>query len=129
MIYAVVAGFWGVVVTDLVQFFLSLVGSIVAAWFALSHPAVGGLEGLTRAMGDRLDFVPPTGTEAFVALLVVPLALQWWSAWYPGAEPGGGGYIVQRMLAAKNERHAVAGTLWFNVAHYGLRPWPWVLPC
>ena len=88
--YAVVAGFWGVVVTDLLQFALSLTGAVVAAVYALTHPAVGGLGGLIGQLGDRLDIVPPTYSEAFVALLVVPLALQWWSVWYPGSEPGGG---------------------------------------
>lgn len=125
--YAVVAGFWGVVATDFLQFFLSITGSVVAASVALRHPSVGGLQGLTDQLGDRLSFVPPSGSEAFVAFIIVPLALQWWSVWYPGAEPGGGGYIVQRMLAAKDERHALWGTLWFNVAHYAFRPWPWVL--
>ncbi len=125
--YAVVAGFWGVVVTDLLQFALSLTGAVVAAVYALTHPAVGGLGGLIGQLGDRLDIVPPTYSEAFVALFVVPLALQWWSVWYPGSEPGGGGYVVQRMLAAKDEHHAMWGTFWFNVAHYALRPWPWIL--
>ena len=77
--------------------------------------------------GDRLAIVPPTGTEAFAVLFVVPVALQWWSVWYPGAEPGGGGYIAQRMLAARSEQDALRGTLWFNIAHYTLRPWPWIL--
>ena len=125
--YAVVAGFWGVVVTDLLQFVLSMVGAVVAAVWALGHPAVGGLSGLVEQFGDRLAIVPPTGTEAFAVLFVVPVALQWWSVWYPGAEPGGGGYIAQRMLAARSEKDALRGTLWFNIAHYTLRPWPWIL--
>ena len=125
--YAVIAGFWGVVATDFLQFFISIAGSFAAAWVALRHPLVGGLDGLTSKLGDRLDFVPPSGSEAFMAFIVVPLAIQWWSVWYPGSEPGGGGYVVQRMLAAKDERHALWGTLWFNVAHYALRPWPWIL--
>ena len=125
--YAVVAGFFGVVVTDLLQFVVSMAGAVVAAVWALDHPAVGGLAGLTEALPDRLAFVPPTGSEAFVALFVVPLALQWWSVWYPGAEPGGGGYIAQRMLAARSEGDALRGALWFNIAHYALRPWPWIL--
>ena len=125
--YAVVAGFWGVVVTDLLQFVLSMVGAVVAAVWALDHPAVGGLSGLVEQFGDRLAIVPPTGTDAFAVLFVVPVALQWWSVWYPGAEPGGGGYIAQRMLAARSEKDALRGTLWFNIAHYTLRPWPWIL--
>lgn len=125
--YAVVAGFRGVVVTDLLQFAVSVAGAFVAAAWALDHPAVGGLSGITAGLADRLHFVPPTGTEAFVVFFIVPVALQWWSVWYPGAEPGGGGYIAQRMLAARTENDALRGALWFNVAHYALRPWPWIL--
>ena len=126
--YAVVAGFWGVVATDLFQFCLSLIGSILAAIWALSQPEVGGLSGLTSRLSEKLVMVPsPSNGDLFVGLLVVPLALQWWSVWYPGSEPGGGGFVAQRMLAARNERHALLGTLWFNIAHYGLRPWPWIL--
>ena len=126
--YATVAGFWGVVLTDVAQFALSMVGAVAAAVFALSHPGVGGLSGLVEQVGPRLAFIPsPTDTEAFLALIVIPLAFQWWSVGYPGSEPGGGGYIAQRMLAARDERHALLGTLWFNVAHYALRPWPWIL--
>jgi Na+/proline symporter len=126
--YAVVSGFWGVVATDLLQFFLSLLGSVLAAAYALSQPEVGGLGGLAERLSAKLDMIPsPSSGDVFVGLLVVPLALQWWSVWYPGAEPGGGGYVAQRMLAARNERHAMLGTLWFNVAHYALRPWPWIL--
>ena len=125
--YAVVAGFWGVVVTDLLQFVVSMAGALVAAAWALDHPAVGGLSGIAEQFGDRLALTPPLGTEAFAVLFVVPVALQWWSVWYPGAEPGGGGYIAQRMLAARSEGDALRGTLWFNIAHYALRPWPWIL--
>ena len=125
--YAVVAGFWGVVITDLLQFVVSMAGALVAAVWALGHPAVGGLSGLAERLGDRLAFVPPTGTDAFAVLFIVPVALQWWSVWYPGAEPGGGGYIAQRMLAARSAKEAVGAALWFNIAHYALRPWPWIL--
>ncbi len=125
--YAVAAGFWGVVVTDLLQFVISLAGALVAAVWALDHPAVGGLSGIAERFGDHLALVPPPGSEAFAVLFIVPVALQWWSVWYPGAEPGGGGYIAQRMLAARSERDALFGTLWFNIAHYALRPWPWIL--
>ncbi|MFQ5790316.1 MAG: sodium:solute symporter family protein [Acidobacteriota bacterium] len=126
--YAAVAGFWGVVATDVLQFFLSLAGSVLAAVYAVSHPAVGGLLGLSDKLSSQLALIPPlSNTEAFVTILVVPLALQWWSVWYPASEPGGGGYLAQRMLAARNERHALLGTLWFNIAHYTLRPWPWIL--
>lgn len=128
VVYAVVSGFWGVVVTDLFQFFLSLAGALFAAIYAVSHPDVGGLAALAEKLSSRLALVPlPSYQEAFMALFVVPLAIQWWSVWYPGAEPGGGGYVAQRMLAARDERHAVFATLWFNIAHYTLRPWPWIL--
>lgn len=126
--YAAISGFWGVVATDLVQFALSLAGAVLAASYALGDPRVGGLGAMTEKVAGHLALVPsPSHAESFLTLLVVPLALQWWSVWYPGAEPGGGGYVAQRMLAARNERHALGGTLWFNVAHYALRPWPWIL--
>ncbi len=125
--YAVVSGFWGVVITDLLQFVVSMAGAILAAAWALDHPAVGGLDGIATLYGDRLALLPPPGSEAFLLLFLVPVAIQWWSVWYPGAEPGGGGYVAQRMLAARSERDAFAGTLWFTVAHYALRPWPWIL--
>ena len=125
--YAVAAGFWGVVVTDLLQFVVSLAGALVAAIWAVNHPEVGGLSGIAAKFGDRLDLVPPTGTDAFWMLFLVPVALQWWTVWYPGAEPGGGGYIAQRMLAARTERDALRGALLFNLAHYALRPWPWIV--
>ncbi len=125
--YAVAAGFWGVVVTDLFQFVISMAGALVAAIWALDHPAVGGLSGIAETFGDRLALVPPTGSEAFWLLFLVPVAIQWWTVWYPGAEPGGGGYIAQRMLAARTETDALRGALLFNLAHYSLRPWPWIL--
>ena len=125
--YAVAAGFWGVVVTDLFQFVISMAGAVVAAVWAVSHPEVGGLAGIAERFGDRLDLVPPPGSEAFWLLFLVPVAIQWWSVWYPGAEPGGGGYIAQRMLAARSESDALRGALLFNLAHYALRPWPWIL--
>ena len=107
-----------------------MTGSIAAAVVALRHPAVGGLEGLMTSpqLAGKLSLLPDFGDPGvFVPLFVVPLAVQWWAAWYPGAEPGGGGYIAQRMLAAKDEGHATGATLLFNAAHYALRPWPWIL--
>lgn len=123
------AGLWGVLVIDLIQFGIAMTGAFAAAWFALQQPQVGGLEGLVRQLDPSiLDFLPDfNNTELFVTLLAIPLAVQWWSVWYPGAEPGGGSYIAQRMLAAKSERAALAGTLFFNAAHYALRPWPWIV--
>ena len=130
MVYAASAGLWGVVVTDFFQFAIAIVGAFAAAYFALQHPAVGGLDGLLTnpAVADKLSFLPDFGDwRTAVVAFVIPIAVQWWSTWYPGAEPGGGGYIAQRMLAARNERHAMKATLWFNIAHYALRPWPWII--
>jgi Na+/proline symporter len=130
VIYSATSGLWGVVVTDLLLFAISMTGAIAAAYFALGHPDVGGLAGLVSHpdVASRLGFLPDfTDSSSVIALLVVPLAVQWWSTWYPGAEPGGGGYVAQRMLAARNEADAMKSTLWFNVAHYALRPWPWII--
>jgi Na+/proline symporter len=130
VIYSATSGLWGVVVTDLLLFAISMTGAIAAAYFALGHPDVGGLAGLVSHpdVASRLSFLPDfTDSSSVIALLVVPLAVQWWSTWYPGAEPGGGGYVAQRMLAARNEADAMKSTLWFNVAHYALRPWPWII--
>lgn len=127
--FAATSGLWGVLVTDFLQFGVAMAGSFAAACYALSHPAVGGLEGLsTRVPGDALAMVPDLSDwSVALPLFVVPLAVQWWSTWYPGSEPGGGSYVAQRMLAARSERDAMLGTLLFNVAHYAIRPWPWIL--
>jgi len=134
-----VSGLWGVLVSDLVQFGLAMTGSICAAVYALRHPAVGGFAGLTEKLDPQAlrmlpDFAIASGdtAQSFTAsplwtVFLVPLLIQWWATWYPGSEPGGGNYIAQRILAAKNERHAAGATLWFNVAHYALRPWPWII--
>jgi Na+/proline symporter len=119
-----------VIVTDFLQFIIAMIGAFAAAYFALEHPAVGGLSGLLshEAVTPRLGFLPDfSDWRAALAVFVIPIAVQWWSTWYPGAEPGGGGYVAQRMLAAKDERHAMKATLWFNIAHYALRPWPWII--
>jgi len=140
-IYSILSGFWGVVVTDAVQFVIAMVGSIALAVFAVN--AVGGIANLKT----RLATVTPVGaTEAFgvdgaikllpdgtamwmlpVLTLAVYLGVNWWASWYPGAEPGGGGYVAQRIFSAKNEKHGLLATLWFNIAHYALRPWPWII--
>jgi SSS family solute:Na+ symporter len=130
VLYSATSGLWGVVVTDLMLFVLAMVGSVAAAYFALIQPEVGGLTGLITApeLQGKLSLLPDfTDWRTAAAVFIVPVAVQWWSTWYPGAEPGGGGYIAQRMLAARNEKEAMGATLWFNVAHYALRPWPWVL--
>jgi Na+/proline symporter len=127
--FAATAGLWGVLVTDLIQFGIAMAGSFAAAWFALRQPEVGGLHGLmTRLDPGTLRLLPDFGDwKLTVSVLVIPITVQWWSVWYPGAEPGGGSYIAQRMLAARTERDAMAGTLLFNVAHYALRSWPWII--
>ena len=128
--YSASSGLWGVVMTDLLLFTISMVGSLSAAYFALQRPEVGGLGGLINHpdLQGKLSLLPDfSDWTAVTSVLIVPLAVQWWSTWYPGAEPGGGGYVAQRMLAARNEKESVYSTLWFNVAHYALRPWPWIL--
>ena len=130
MLYSATSGLWGVVATDLVLFVVAMVGSIAAAVFALQQPEVGGLAGLVAnpELRSAMRFFPDFSNWSVAAsIFIIPIAVQWWSAWYPGAEPGGGGYVAQRMLAARNEREAMKATLWFNIAHYGLRPWPWII--
>ncbi len=130
LVYTMLGGLKGVIWTDFFQFMLAMAGMVVAAIFVLNMPEVGGLHTLLRheAVQAKLNFLPDfRDSHNLLVLFIIPLAVQWWSVWYPGAEPGGGGYIVQRMLSAKDEKHAVGATLFFNVAHYALRPWPWIL--
>ena len=131
--YTIFSGLWGVVVTDMFQFIVKMGGVIVLAVLAVK--SVGGLDPLVRAaelhFGSHeaaFGILPPLDKAWLpISTLLVFLGVQWWAAWYPGAEPGGGGYVAQRILAAKNERHGLLATLWFNIAHYALRPWPWIL--
>tara|TARA_B100000787_G_scaffold102280_1_gene75636 strand:+ start:3699 stop:5513 length:1815 start_codon:yes stop_codon:yes gene_type:complete len=130
VIFSAVGGFKGVVYTDFVLFFVAMGGSIGAAYYLVNIPEVGGMEALmaNENVADKLSMLPDfNDKKAVITLLIIPLAVQWWSSWYPGAEPGGGGYIAQRMLAAKDENHAIGATLFFNIMHYGLRPWPWII--
>ncbi len=129
VLFASVSGLWGVLATDLVQFALAMIGVIGAAIVSLHHPAVGGLSGMISKIDPKtLSLLPDFhDTSLTVTLLIIPLTVQWWSVWYPGSEPGGGSYIAQRILASRNERHALGATLWFNIAHYALRPWPWII--
>ena len=130
MVFSALGGLRGVILTDMLLFVLAMVGAVAAAWFVVMHPFVGGLGNLFAhpAVNDSLSFVPDlTDPGQWVPLLVIPLAVQWWSAWYPGAEPGGGGYIAQRILSARTPGHAIGATLLFNVLHYAVRPWPWIL--
>ncbi len=130
VIYSSIGGFRSVLLTDFFQFIIAMIGSFGAAYVVLKMPQVNGLQGLftNPNVADKLNLLPDfNDTATLVPLLIVPLAIQWWSVWYPGAEPGGGGYVAQRMLAAKDESHAVGSTLFFNIAHYALRPWPWII--
>jgi Na+/proline symporter len=130
VIFSAASGFVGVVITDVILFVIAIAGAFIAAWFALDHEAVGGLSGLigNEAVSNKMDVFPDfSDSSSWIPLLLVPLAVQWWAAWYPGSEPGGGGYVAQRMLAARSERHAVAAVAFFNLAHYALRPWPWII--
>lgn len=128
-VFAATAGLWGVLVTDFIQFGIAMTGSVAAAYYALQQPEVGGLSGLvSRVDPVSLHLLPDFGDWSMtLTILIIPLTVQWWSVWYPGAEPGGGSYIAQRMLAARTERDAMWGTLFFNVAHYAIRPWPWII--
>lgn len=130
VVFSTLGGFRGVVYTDFVLFFVAIFGAVGAAYYLVNLPEIGGLSKLIQhenVIGKLSIFPNFSDTEALIGIFIIPLAVQWWSSWYPGAEPGGGGYIAQRMLAAKNENHAVGATLFFNVMHYALRPWPWIL--
>lgn len=128
--YSVMGGLKGVIITDFFQFILAMIGAIWAAIYLTNLPEVGGLSELVAhpEVRQKLNFFPSwNDPELVISLLVIPLTVQWWSVWYPGAEPGGGGYIAQRMLAAKDEKNALIATLLFNITHYALRPWPWII--
>lgn len=130
VVYSALGGLRGVLITDFIQFVIAMAGSVAAAVIVVNLSDVGGLDALlaNERIIPKLRLLPDfSNTEAVMTLLVLPLAVQWWSVWYPGSEPGGGGYVAQRMLSAKTERHAIGATLLFNVAHYALRPWPWII--
>lgn len=137
VVFAAHSGLWGVLVIDMIQFFIKMSAVIAAAYFAISLPEVGGMSGLVEKLSAKqgpgglnyLNMLPDftSNWELAVAVFIMPITVQWWSVWYPGAEPGGGSYIAQRMLASKSEKDSLGGTLFFNVAHYVLRPWPWIL--
>lgn len=130
VIFSALGGFKGVVYTDFLLFFVAMVGAIGAAYYLVNIPEIGGLDALIshENVADKLSLLPDfNDADALITLLIIPLAVQWWSAWYPGAEPGGGGYIAQRMLAAKDENHAIGATFFFNIMHYAIRPWPWII--
>lgn len=135
--YVALSGLRGVVLTDLLQFGLAVVGSVAIAVFALRAPGIGGLKGLTEQLPANTFYFLPTlgipdadtapGFTLSVTAFIAYLGVQWWASWYPGQEPGGGGYLAQRMMSTQDERHALLATLWFTIAHYCVRPWPWIL--
>jgi len=137
VVFAAHSGLWGVLVIDMVQFFIKMTAVIAAAYFAVNLPEVGGLSGLYDKLShlkgpgglNYLNILPDFSSnwDLAMAVFIIPLTVQWWAVWYPGAEPGGGSYIAQRMLASKSEKDSLGGTLFFNLAHYILRPWPWIL--
>ena len=130
VLFSTLGGFRGVLYTDFLLFFVAMAGSIGAAYYLVNLPEVGGMTALLNHenVSNKLSILPDfSDARSLITLLIIPLAVQWWSAWYPGAEPGGGGYIAQRMLASKDENHAIGATFFFNIMHYALRPWPWIL--
>ena len=130
LIYSVLGGLKAVIITDFVQFILAMIGSIWGMFYILNLPEIGGLSSLISHsnVSDKIGLLPDmSNPDVWVPILLVPLAVQWWASYYPGAEPGGGGYIAQRMFSAKDEKNAVGATFLFNVAHYAIRPWPWIL--
>jgi SSS family solute:Na+ symporter len=137
VVFATHSGLWGVLVIDMIQFFIKMTAVIAAAYFALQLPQVGGMSGLVAKLSatpgpggiNYLNVLPDFTNhwDIAVAVFIMPIAVQWWAVWYPGAEPGGGSYIAQRMLASKSERDSLGAVLFFNVAHYVLRPWPWII--
>ncbi len=137
LIFAMYSGLWGALVIDFLQFGIMMTGIVAMAYFAVNHELVGGLQPMLQKVGEMqgphgihyLNMLPDFSNnwDIAVAIFIIPIAVQWWAVWYPGAEPGGGSYIAQRMLASKSEKDALGGTLFFNIAHYVLRPWPWIL--
>jgi len=132
VIFASMSGLWGVMVTDTIQFFITISSAFAAAYYAVKLPQVGGLSGLFHHISQSnphwLSILPNFADwKTAAAIFVIPLTVQWWSVWYLGAEPGGGSYVAQRMLAARPERDSVFGTMFFQAAHYALRPWPWII--
>jgi len=135
--FAAFAGLWGVLVIDMIQFFMKMAAVIAAAYFAVTSPQVGGLHAMVATISARqgpggvhyLNLLPDftSNWDLAVAVFIMPIAVQWWAVWYPGSEPGGGSYIAQRMLASKSEKDALSAVLFFNIAHYVFRPWPWIL--
>jgi len=130
LLFSTIGGFKGVVYTDFILFFVAMAGALGAAVYIVGMPEVGGIGSLVSHpnVADKLAFIPNIDEkELFITVFIIPIAVQWWSSWYPGGEPGGGGYVAQRMLAAKDENHAIGATFFFNFMHIAIRPWPWIL--
>ncbi len=135
-IYSALSGLWGVVVTDAFQFFIAMIGCIILAIIVVNSPAVGGVAGLKQSLPDYVfnffpvvsDIPSAAGTLAMSCFsFLAYIGIIWWASWYPGAEPGGGGYVAQRMMSAKDEKHSLFATLFFQITHYAIRPWPWII--
>jgi len=130
IVYSVLGGLRAVIITDFIQFILAMLGSVFAMFYILNLPEIGGIKNLVlheNVRGNLSLFPDFSDPNSWVPVIFVPFAVQWWASYYPGAEPGGGGYIAQRMFSAKDENHAIWATLLFNVCHYALRPWPWII--
>ena len=137
-LYSALSGLWGIAFTDMFQFVVAMAGCIILAYVILDLPQIGGIAGLQERLPAHVFNIFPTlsggGSEIATGVLTLSFSaffahifIQWWSSWYPGAEPGGGGYVAQRMMSAKDERHSLLATLWFTIAHYAVRPWPWII--
>ncbi|MBN2402678.1 MAG: Na+:solute symporter [Spirochaetes bacterium] len=137
-LYSAVSGLWGIVKTDLFQFIMAMAGCIILAVITINLPQIGGIAGLKNSLpAGTFNFLPDVGLNAnqittgimtiSASAFLAHIFVQWWASWYPGAEPGGGGYVAQRMMSSKDERHSLLATLWFSIAHYALRPWPWII--
>ena len=130
IVYSVLGGLRAVIITDFIQFVLAMAGSVFAMFYILNLPEIGGIKNLIlheNVIGNLSFFPDFSDPNSWVPVIFVPFAVQWWASYYPGAEPGGGGYIAQRMFSARDENHAIGATLLFNVCHYALRPWPWII--
>ncbi|MDD4145016.1 MAG: Na+:solute symporter [Prolixibacteraceae bacterium] len=130
LLYSTLGGLKSILWTDFFLFIFAMSGAFIPAYFVISSPRIGGMSGFLQhaAIIDKLDLIPDFSDPLMaVIVFVIPLTIQWWAAWYPGSEPGGGGYVAQRMLSAKSEKHAVGATLFFNLIHYAIRPWPWII--
>ncbi|MBN1953160.1 MAG: Na+:solute symporter [Bacteroidales bacterium] len=136
-LYSALSGLWGISLTDSFQFVIAMAGCIILAIVAVNHQEVGGIDNVKRALPEEVfNFVPSlekgenqvTGVlQLSVLAFIAYIGVQWWASWYPGAEPGGGGYVAQRMMSARDEKHSLLATLWFQIAHFALRPWPWIV--